>query len=380
MPAYRLVVEADGPSHWCRGTDDRTNRALGRTALKHRLLREAGYLVVSVPTYWRINQKQDDGDDFDSWMKKSQTPSVATAWTGDADVWKLDDLAGAASRNWPQQPSEHLGGRLLELILEAADETYGLGERRWDAAKDAREKEFLTGRASKLHTNGRVEMASKPITAARRQRQHQRSSSLKRGDGAMFLRRRKPSTNPKPSADTSRANLSSDWSKKAGGQRQESGSTHRSTTDKGKQKKQRHDADPDRAAAVRKLKERQRLGGKQRSGSLEGGQSHEKTRRQRSKAAEDQSDRGRADASTDRAVNAAKLPLNPHDVLGLARGASRREIKQAFRALSLRYHPDRNDEPGAAARFAELGAAAEQLLNMKQPLRWEVGTKRRRQQ
>lgn len=50
MPAYRLVVEADGPLHWCRGTDERTNRALGRTALKHRLLREAGYLLVSVPS------------------------------------------------------------------------------------------------------------------------------------------------------------------------------------------------------------------------------------------------------------------------------------------------------------------------------------------
>lgn len=391
MPAYRLVVEADGPSHWCRGTDDRTNRALGRTALKHRLLREAGYLLVSVPTYWSTNrQTEDDDHGFESWMNShsaNQTPIVATAWTGDADAWKRDDLAGTGSRNWPQQPSEHLGGRLLELILEAAEETHGMGERRWDAAKDARETEFLTGKTSKLDRNRHAEMTPKPITAAQRRRQQQRSSSLKSGNGAIFLSRRKQSaTTPKPSAntDTRRANHSADRSKKSGGQQEDSGRKHRTTTQKIKQKKKRHEADLDRAAAVRKLKERQRLAGKRRGGFSTGGQSHEKTDWQRSEPAGnrlgDQSARPRVDSSTDRAVDAAKLPLNPHDVLGLARGATRREIKRAFRALSLRYHPDRNDKPGAAARFAELGAAAEQLLKPKQPLRGDAGARRRRQQ
>ena len=60
-----------------------------------------------------------------------------------------------------------------------------------------------------------------------------------------------------------------------------------------------------------------------------------------------------------------KLPLNPHDVLGVAPEATRQEIKRAFRVLSLRYHPDRNNDPGAATRFAELGAAAEQLLKLE---------------
>jgi molecular chaperone DnaJ len=44
-------------------------------------------------------------------------------------------------------------------------------------------------------------------------------------------------------------------------------------------------------------------------------------------------------------------------VLGVARDADEKAIKDAFRKLALKYHPDRNKEPGAEERFKEIAAA-----------------------
>jgi molecular chaperone DnaJ len=46
-----------------------------------------------------------------------------------------------------------------------------------------------------------------------------------------------------------------------------------------------------------------------------------------------------------------------YEVLGVPRGADQKAIKDAFRALALKYHPDRNKEPGAEERFKEIAAA-----------------------
>ncbi|TMB98317.1 MAG: molecular chaperone DnaJ [Chloroflexi bacterium] len=50
-----------------------------------------------------------------------------------------------------------------------------------------------------------------------------------------------------------------------------------------------------------------------------------------------------------------------YEVLGVPRGASSEEIKKAFRRLAMEYHPDRNKDGGAEARFKEIGEAYEVL-------------------
>lgn len=46
-----------------------------------------------------------------------------------------------------------------------------------------------------------------------------------------------------------------------------------------------------------------------------------------------------------------------YEVLGVPRDADQKAIKDAFRRLALKYHPDRNKEPGAEERFKEIAEA-----------------------
>lgn len=48
---------------------------------------------------------------------------------------------------------------------------------------------------------------------------------------------------------------------------------------------------------------------------------------------------------------------NYYDVLGVSKSADEKEIKSAFRKLAKQYHPDVNKEPGAEAKFKEIGEA-----------------------
>jgi molecular chaperone DnaJ len=50
-----------------------------------------------------------------------------------------------------------------------------------------------------------------------------------------------------------------------------------------------------------------------------------------------------------------------YDVLGVGRSASAEELKKAFRKLAMQYHPDRNADSGAEARFKEVNEAYEVL-------------------
>ena len=55
-----------------------------------------------------------------------------------------------------------------------------------------------------------------------------------------------------------------------------------------------------------------------------------------------------------------------YEVLGVAQGASACEIRHAYRALALRYHPDVYSGPDAGSRFREIADAYEVL---KDPVR-----------
>lgn len=46
-----------------------------------------------------------------------------------------------------------------------------------------------------------------------------------------------------------------------------------------------------------------------------------------------------------------------YDVLGVSRGATKEEIRDAFRKLAFQYHPDRNKSPDAEERFKEISEA-----------------------
>lgn len=52
---------------------------------------------------------------------------------------------------------------------------------------------------------------------------------------------------------------------------------------------------------------------------------------------------------------------NPYDTLGVARDASKDDIKKAYRRLAMKYHPDRNSASEAVEKFKDISAAYDVL-------------------
>lgn len=64
---------------------------------------------------------------------------------------------------------------------------------------------------------------------------------------------------------------------------------------------------------------------------------------------------------------------DPYDVLGVAKNASARDIKAAFRKLAKKYHPDQNPDPKAKEHFAAANQAYEILGDDKSRAAFDRG-------
>ncbi|NWF59825.1 MAG: molecular chaperone DnaJ [Fischerella sp.] len=60
-----------------------------------------------------------------------------------------------------------------------------------------------------------------------------------------------------------------------------------------------------------------------------------------------------------------------YEILGVSRDADKEEIKQAYRRLARKYHPDVNKEPGAEERFKEINRAYEVLSESETRARYD---------
>ena len=60
-----------------------------------------------------------------------------------------------------------------------------------------------------------------------------------------------------------------------------------------------------------------------------------------------------------------------YEVLGVTRNASESELKSAYRKLALKWHPDRNKEKDAEAKFKEINEAYEVLSNPEKKAKYD---------
>ena len=54
-----------------------------------------------------------------------------------------------------------------------------------------------------------------------------------------------------------------------------------------------------------------------------------------------------------------------YQILGVSRSANDDELKKSYRKLALKYHPDKNKDPGAEEKFKSIGEAYDVLSDPK---------------
>lgn len=69
---------------------------------------------------------------------------------------------------------------------------------------------------------------------------------------------------------------------------------------------------------------------------------------------------------------ATRQPRDYYETLGVGRDADEKKIKDAFRELALKYHPDRNKEPGAEEKFKEISEAYAVLSDPKKRAEYDT--------
>jgi len=60
-----------------------------------------------------------------------------------------------------------------------------------------------------------------------------------------------------------------------------------------------------------------------------------------------------------------------YDILGVSKSATESELKSAYRKLALKWHPDRNKEEGAEAKFKEINEAYEVLSSSEKKAKYD---------